>query len=630
MAIQPINQIFKTFQDYLADSKNNLKGGSNTYNLESSAKNRDLQTGSLNYATNSPFAYLKAYETYNDRSIEQDTLAKTLANSGFLPGITSYGSDQASRSSASAALVNLFKTGGINQVALDYLKKNGVDTNGMTNDTANLQSNGVPQNFTDDQLNAIRNGQGIPPSNLSPGNGQGTGSATAPGATPPAQSLPAFTLTGGNLQQTSKGDNVSQLQSLLNQYNSANLKTDGDFGPLTKQAVINFQQKNGLVADGIVGAKTAAALAKLGQPITASNGQSPGQLVQSLGGGATGGAVGTSASARAASKEQGLQAIKDSLNKGAAQPPSYNSLDELTKLRNEQGIVNDEAELAAIQNEGRVAKEQLNQMKQTSNKEISEGGYLGSISEAERNMNFRLESLSLREQAVTSRINSKNAYINTAMQAGQQDYTNALQTYNNEYNKNLQAVQLYNADLDNQKQDAMTAFTTITNLLSKGGTTTLDPALSTQLDNLALQAGLPTGVFQEALKGVGASNQIDNTKIVGDNLYLWTTDASGTPHLKLVQTLPKSSSSGDGTGMTLGQKKTAIQTTLKTGVSPSGEKIGNPKGADGYVDPQVYVAAFENWNGTTQEFLTAFPVTKNVNPLSYGRLPAAIKPTREL
>lgn len=47
-----------------------------------------------------------------------------------------------------------------------------------------------------------------------------------------------------------KGDEVKLLQRKLG------LKDDGDFGPKTHAAVVTFQQKNGLVADGVVGSKT--------------------------------------------------------------------------------------------------------------------------------------------------------------------------------------------------------------------------------------------------------------------------------------------------------------------------------------------------------------------------------------
>jgi peptidoglycan hydrolase-like protein with peptidoglycan-binding domain len=38
------------------------------------------------------------------------------------------------------------------------------------------------------------------------------------------------------------------------------IEDDGDFGPKTKRAVIVFQKKNGLYADGIVGKNTWAKL----------------------------------------------------------------------------------------------------------------------------------------------------------------------------------------------------------------------------------------------------------------------------------------------------------------------------------------------------------------------------------
>jgi len=56
------------------------------------------------------------------------------------------------------------------------------------------------------------------------------------------------------LRQGDKGEAVKDLQTLLG------IGADGDFGPGTKAAVIAFQRKKGLLADGIVGRGTWAAL----------------------------------------------------------------------------------------------------------------------------------------------------------------------------------------------------------------------------------------------------------------------------------------------------------------------------------------------------------------------------------
>ena len=59
------------------------------------------------------------------------------------------------------------------------------------------------------------------------------------------------------LKKGSRGDGVKLLQRTLHLYE------DGIFGPLTEEAVKEFQKSHGLVADGIVGAKTWAMLADL-------------------------------------------------------------------------------------------------------------------------------------------------------------------------------------------------------------------------------------------------------------------------------------------------------------------------------------------------------------------------------
>ena len=55
------------------------------------------------------------------------------------------------------------------------------------------------------------------------------------------------------LRQGSKSSAVSELQQLLQNKGFYNGKIDGDFGAGTTNAVLKFQQANGLLADGIVG-----------------------------------------------------------------------------------------------------------------------------------------------------------------------------------------------------------------------------------------------------------------------------------------------------------------------------------------------------------------------------------------
>ena len=62
------------------------------------------------------------------------------------------------------------------------------------------------------------------------------------------------------LKRGSRGDEVVTLQKKLKQWGYYDGAVDGIFGAVTEKAVQYFQRKNGLTADGIVGAKTAAAL----------------------------------------------------------------------------------------------------------------------------------------------------------------------------------------------------------------------------------------------------------------------------------------------------------------------------------------------------------------------------------
>ena len=67
--------------------------------------------------------------------------------------------------------------------------------------------------------------------------------------------------TYNQISYGSKGSDVTELQKLLNQ-NGYTLDVDGDFGTKTQAAVKDYQQKNNLSVDGIVGTNTWGALTK--------------------------------------------------------------------------------------------------------------------------------------------------------------------------------------------------------------------------------------------------------------------------------------------------------------------------------------------------------------------------------
>lgn len=62
------------------------------------------------------------------------------------------------------------------------------------------------------------------------------------------------------LRKGSKGAQVKWVQTQLNKWKAKCVDVDGDFGAKTEVAIKSYQTKKGLIADGIVGAKTIAKL----------------------------------------------------------------------------------------------------------------------------------------------------------------------------------------------------------------------------------------------------------------------------------------------------------------------------------------------------------------------------------
>lgn len=82
----------------------------------------------------------------------------------------------------------------------------------------------------------------------------------------------SFSIDGYALSKYgSRGAEVKEIQRRLKNWDYYNGSVDGIYGNKTKQAVIKFQKKNGLVADGVAGKKT---LNKMGIHGLSNNGSS--------------------------------------------------------------------------------------------------------------------------------------------------------------------------------------------------------------------------------------------------------------------------------------------------------------------------------------------------------------------
>ena len=246
--------------------------------------------------------------------------------------------------------------------------------------------------------------------------------------------------------------------------------------------------------------------------------------------------VQTSDAERIRIRKEETERIKAELTEGLVKPGTFQSADQFKTLREQQGIVKDEEELNVLRQEAAAGQQELRKFKETM-QGGTEFGRLGRVSDAERNLSFRMEDLAIREQAVLNRVNTKNAYINTALKLAGDDYETAYKEYTDKFNVNLKAVELYNQELDDQQKDALTMISTIGGLLKDKNITELDPSLSSALDSAALKLGMEPGTFQSVFTALPQSENLTPIK-TDDGIYFFSQAKGQAPKLLKVEKLP--------------------------------------------------------------------------------------------
>jgi hypothetical protein len=113
--------------------------------------------------------------------------------------------------------------------------------------------------------------------------------------------------------------------------------------------------------------------------------------------------------------------------------------------------------------------------------------------------------LSVQRQAIAAQVDNKLATLQMVMNFGQQDYANASQAYGQEFDRNMQTLNLLSSQQDKEQtaqdrlqQNATANLQTIWNTMKDSGASfdTLSDSQRASINQMELQAGLPTGFFE--------------------------------------------------------------------------------------------------------------------------------------
>lgn len=254
--------------------------------------------------------------------------------------------------------------------------------------------------------------------------------------------------------------------------------------------------------------------------------------------------------------------LKTSLAPSTPAPTPISRTQLLEQQRTALGVGDLERELNTIKEEERQIQATLRATTGAEEgKPVALGVMAGRITEEQRQANQKLDFINVRKATVVDELNTKYNAINTYVQYAGLDYQDAVQAYNDDFNRNVQvqnllsgfrqeawkyatdAISINNTIKQNNIDNARANLTTITNAITSGNTTyaNLPADQKLQIQKLEIQSGLPVGTI--------ANMQLSaKDKILGwsdDKTQAMVSDGNG--GFKIVGT-GFTSKSGNGSG----------------------------------------------------------------------------------
>ena len=252
-------------------------------------------------------------------------------------------------------------------------------------------------------------------------------------------------------------------------------------------------------------------------------------------------AVGTSEAERI--KER-AQAIKEAFGLGAAPslPDIFTPADRvrLEAARKERDTIQLESE--KILEERLALEDEFRQFKATAGLETTEAGRAGAVSEKGRGIQNRMDALNRRELVVETKLRNRNTIISELMGLERQEYSDAVNQYNNQFSQSLQLYNTIDKDEDEVKTNAKASLDVLAKAYQaqieagKFKIESLTAIQKAKIEELEIQAGFPQGVTLATLQALKPTETqlyagIDSL----GNFNVVTKDAKGNISLKRIE-----------------------------------------------------------------------------------------------
>jgi hypothetical protein len=237
------------------------------------------------------------------------------------------------------------------------------------------------------------------------------------------------------------------------------------------------------------------------------------------------------------SDAQILAEVRDQLTPKTAQPTPPNLAQTEANLQVSSGLVATQGQLTTVN--GQIAQIQAALEAQKAKEEsqgadVPLGVVAGRQTEESRQAQIKLDSLNLQKGVLIDQINMQTSNINTIMQLTQQDYQNASQAWQAEFDVNAKIYDAFTTAVTRRddlafkiKQAAATNLQTMANLISAGNINygSLSPDAKLQIAQMETQAGLPVGTLGNIQ--MSAKDRLLNVSNYRGQVTALTQDANG-------------------------------------------------------------------------------------------------------